>query len=65
MTVRIYKLDKEGYRVKSYTEIFRVTKIEEIDGILHVHTYFSDNCGDPVSKFYLDRVGVDVFVGRN
>ena len=65
MTVAIYRLNEEGYRLKSHTELIRVTKIEEDDNMLTIHTYWSDCRGETPITVNLDECGVDVFVGRN
>lgn len=65
MVVRIYKLKENGDRYKSYTVIPRVTKLEQFDNILYVHTYFSDYRGHRVESYNLDDVGIDIFAGRN
>lgn len=64
MIVKIHKLNNDGERYKSYRSLIRVTKIEEKEDKLYIHTYFSDNCGDPVEIIDLEKYGIDVFVGR-
>lgn len=65
MTVAIYKLDKDGYRMKSHTEVTRVTKIEEDGDTLTLHTYWSDNKYEEVNVINLNKYGVDIYAGRN
>ena len=65
MVIRVYKLKKDGNRYRSFTNIIKVTKVEESDGKLYVHTYFSDNKLAPVQVLELAKVGIEVFVGYN
>lgn len=64
MVVRIHKLNEQGERYKSYRSLIKVTKVEEKENKLYIHTYFSDNCGDPVEVIDLDKHGVEMFIGR-
>ena len=64
MTVKIHKLKKDGERYESHTTIGRVTKLEEIENILRIHTYFSDKGIAEPMDYDLEKYGVDVFVGN-
>ena len=62
MTVAIYKLNKDGERMKSYRVNGYVTKIEEdSDGNILIHDYFSDNGIDTVTKLNPEKHEIEVF----
>ena len=65
MTVAVYKLDADGYRMKSHKEITRVTKIVEENETLFIHTYWSEKRYEEPHIVDLNTHGVDIYAGRN
>lgn len=62
MTVAIYKLNKDGERMKSYRVNGYVTKIEEdSDGNILIHDYYTDKGIDEVEKLDPEKYEIEVF----
>jgi len=61
MTVAIYKLNKDGGRMKSYRVNGYVTKIEEDDGNILIHDYYTDKGLDEVEKLDPEKYEIEVF----
>ncbi len=62
MTVAIYKLNKDGERMKSYRVNGYVTKIEDDgDGNILIHDYYTDKGLDKVEKLDPKKYEIEVF----
>ena len=62
MTVAIYRLNKDGERMKSYTVNGYVTKIEETsNGKILIHDYYSDKGLDNVTRLNPEKYEIEVF----
>ena len=62
MTVAIYRLNKDGERMKTHTVNGYVTKIEEVsDGSILIHDYYSDKGLDDVTKLNPKNHEIEVF----